>query len=295
MRLYFAGVTTSAGRRSAAPSLRRRSRCFFSMPSPTTRKRVGDAPSPSSPRALLDRLLVVLHERLAEQRDLVEELLSAPSTIFSTISAGLPDSLARASMDLALAGERSSGGNLGLRRGTAAWRRRCAWRGPCPPPRRPRSRPARRSCTAVQVDGELALRLQALEAADRDVLADLLHQRLAASPRRLPPSAGDVRRVCVATISASDAREGDEILVLRHEVGLAVDLDQRAELRVGESQAPITPSAATRAAALLALAPLLMRSSSSAFFRSPPASASAFLHSIIPSPVARAAPSPCLR
>src|SRR6185369_17493638 len=40
-----------------------------------------------------------------------------------------------------------------------------------------------------------------------------------------------------------------------------------------------------RPAALLALAPLLMRSSSSAFFRSPPASVSAFLHSIIPSPV----------
>src|SRR5438552_122629 len=47
----------------------------------------------------------------------------------------------------------------------------------------------------------------------------------------------------------------------------------------------MTPSAATRLAALLALAPLLMRSSSSAFLRSPPASARAFLHSIMPRPV----------
>src|SRR5438445_5998543 len=47
----------------------------------------------------------------------------------------------------------------------------------------------------------------------------------------------------------------------------------------------MTPSAATRLAALIALAPLLMRSSSSAFLRSPPASARAFLHSIMPRPV----------
>src|SRR5574341_495461 len=58
-----------------------------------------------------------------------------------------------------------------------------------------------------------------------------------------------------------------------------------ASLASGDSHAPITPSAATRPAALLALAPLLMRSSSSAFFRSPCVSTSAFLHSIIPSPV----------
>src|SRR3981081_3527873 len=40
-----------------------------------------------------------------------------------------------------------------------------------------------------------------------------------------------------------------------------------------------------RPAALLALAPLLMRSRSSAFLMSPPASVSAVLHSIIASPV----------
>src|SRR5450631_3198446 len=53
----------------------------------------------------------------------------------------------------------------------------------------------------------------------------------------------------------------------------------------GETSRPMTPSAATRSAALDALAPLLMRSSSSAFAMSPAVSASAFLHSIMPRPV----------
>ena len=45
---------------------------------------------------LLDGLLVVLDERLAEQRDLGRgTCCTAPSTIFATISAGLPDSCAR--------------------------------------------------------------------------------------------------------------------------------------------------------------------------------------------------------
>ena len=52
-----------------------------------------------------------------------------------------------------------------------------------------------------------------------------------------------------------------------------------------EVYAPIIPSAARRPAALLALAPLLMRSKSSAAFMSPPDSVNAFLHSIMPSPV----------
>src|SRR5207253_2502423 len=52
-----------------------------------------------------------------------------------------------------------------------------------------------------------------------------------------------------------------------------------------ERNAPITPSAAMRSAAFDALAPLRMRSSSSAFAASPPVSASAFLHSIMGSPV----------
>src|SRR5450759_4503053 len=47
-----------------------------------------------------------------------------------------------------------------------------------------------------------------------------------------------------------------------------------------------TPSAVTRLAALLALAPLLMRNCSSATFKLPFDSTSAFLHSIMPRPVA---------
>src|SRR5208283_3290288 len=50
-------------------------------------------------------------------------------------------------------------------------------------------------------------------------------------------------------------------------------------------KAPMTPSAATRSAAFDAFAPLRMRSSCSALSMSPPASVSAFLHSIIGSPV----------
>ena len=53
----------------------------------------------------------------------------------------------------------------------------------------------------------------------------------------------------------------------------------------GHTCSPITPSAAIRSAALLALAPLRIRSSSSAFVMSPAASVNAFLHSIMPSPV----------
>ncbi len=53
----------------------------------------------------------------------------------------------------------------------------------------------------------------------------------------------------------------------------------------GVTVAPTTPSAATRPAALDALAPLLIRSSSSALTMSPSLSDSAFLHSIMPSPV----------
>jgi hypothetical protein len=53
----------------------------------------------------------------------------------------------------------------------------------------------------------------------------------------------------------------------------------------GATYRPITPSAAMRLAAFDALAPLLIRSSSSALARSPAASVSALLHSIMPSPV----------
>src|SRR5450759_839131 len=58
-----------------------------------------------------------------------------------------------------------------------------------------------------------------------------------------------------------------------------------ADLPSAAMVAPISPSVATRSAALDALAPLLMRSSSSALPRSPLVSVNALLHSIMPSPV----------
>src|SRR6202030_1604489 len=58
-----------------------------------------------------------------------------------------------------------------------------------------------------------------------------------------------------------------------------------ADLRSAPMVAPMIPSVAMRSAALDAFAPLLMRSSSSALPKSPSVSVSAFLHSIIPSPV----------
>src|SRR5437016_1209742 len=56
-------------------------------------------------------------------------------------------------------------------------------------------------------------------------------------------------------------------------------------LASGDIAAPMTPSAAIRSAALVALAPPLMRSSSSALAISPCVSVNAFLHSIMPMPV----------
>ena len=104
-------------------------------------------------------------------------------------------------------------------------------------------------------------------------------ERARRAPRRR--RAGRARRA--RAISLANARKSS---LRGDEVGLAIDLDHRRRpCRPAATYAPMTPSAATRPAALLALAPLLMRSSSSAFARSPSASVSAFLHSIMPSPV----------
>src|SRR4051812_35203655 len=89
----------------------------------------------------------------------------------------------------------------------------------------------------------------------------------------------------VATSSASDAANATKSSFLATKSVSLFTSTSAPTLPSAASQVPTTPSAATRPAALLALAPLLMRSSSSAFFRSPAHSASAFLHSIIPRPV----------
>src|SRR3954464_5737287 len=89
----------------------------------------------------------------------------------------------------------------------------------------------------------------------------------------------------VATSSASDCAKRTKSSFLATKSVSELSSTSAPTLPSAASQAPITPSAAMRLAALLALAPLLMRSSSSAFFRSPSHSAKAFLHSIIPRPV----------
>src|SRR5256885_1563270 len=90
---------------------------------------------------------------------------------------------------------------------------------------------------AVQIERKLAFRLHALEAPQADVLADLLHQRL---PPRLDLAGGgversellDVRRCTGRRQLGKRLREAHEVLVLGDEVGLRIELDQRAHFRV---------------------------------------------------------------
>jgi hypothetical protein len=87
----------------------------------------------------------------------------------------------------------------------------------------------------VQVQRKLAFSLNAFEPADREVLVDLLHQCLAP---RLDPGSREVEgaqllnvlRVAGRHNFRKRPRKRDEILVLRHEVGLGVQLDQCPEL-----------------------------------------------------------------
>ena len=98
------------------------------------------------------------------------------------------------------------------------------------------------------------------------------------APRRRPdPARRPAAPACAANATKSSLRETKSVSQLTSTIAPACRRRRR--------YAPTTPSAATRPAALDALAPLLMRSSSSALARSPAVSASAFLHSIMPSPV----------
>ena len=76
-----------------------------------------------------------------------------------------------------------------------------------------------------------------------------------------------------------------EVVVAGDEVGLAVDLDQHADLAVGVDVARTTPSAAPRSPRLAAFAWPFTRRISTALSTSPSASSSAALQSIIPAPV----------
>ena len=124
-------------------------------------------------------------------------------------------------------------------------------------------------------------------------VADLLHQRLAPGLDLLAGEAELTERrhvggILFATSSASPRANARNSSFLATKSVSQFTSTSAPSLRSGARYAPIAPSAAMRQAALLALAPLLMRSRSSAFFMSPPASSSAFLHSIMPSPVSLA-------
>ena len=86
---------------------------------------------------------------------------------------------------------------------------------------------------AVQVVRQARV-LHALEAADRHVLADLAHQREAHGVDRRAfefegRQRGDVGRVLLGDQLGQLVGEGDEVVVLGDEIGLAIDFDHRAD------------------------------------------------------------------
>ncbi len=97
---------------------------------------------------------------------------------------------------------------------------------------------------------------------------------------------GDVYRI-VTRDELRDLRgERAKIVVLGDEIGLAIDFDDRRDLRIACRRAIRSRLRPRRgSAALEAFAPLFTRSRSSALARSPEVSVSALLHSIMPSPV----------
>ncbi len=92
-------------------------------------------------------------------------------------------------------------------------------------------------CAAVHIGIEPALGLDARKTAHRNVLADAPDQRRAhlfdraTVDRQLRQRLGIGRRV-PADLLGQRCRKGEKILVARHEVGLAVDLDQGAKPRI---------------------------------------------------------------
>ena len=104
----------------------------------------------------------------------------------------------------------------------------------------------------------------------------------------MPPSSGSSdsastsRGLCVATSSATARGEGQELFVLRDEIGFAIDFDDRADLAVAGDMRrhhAFGRDAPRRFGRLVA--ELDRAGSLRPCPRSPPASVSAFLHSII--------------
>ena len=174
----------------------------------------------------------------------------------------------------------------------AGWRPRRAWRAACRAPPACAWSPAdfqrhqhadlaeARRQRVVDVGGDHALarprqRGGAAQLMFSPIVAissvDLLGDRAAGRRHRRPLQRLDDRRRASSASPAIVAHERLEHLVAGDEVGLGVDLDQRA--RAGRRAAPPTrPSAATRPAFLAALARPLVRSQSIAASMSPPVS-----------------------
>ena len=230
---------------------------------------------------LRDRLLAVaLDERLAEQRHLGQELGDArPRPSSRRCSAGLPDSAACAAAIVRSVAIDVGGDACSRDTADRLDRARRASRGPC------------RACSsppvdvdqhadlaaAVHVRRELARRGAAREAADRQVLADLLHERRRGAPRRCRPRRASARRArrrrpdrrARRAARARSRTRGNRRSCATKSVSQFTSTIAPSS-RPARRTVPITPSAATRPAAFDAFAPLLMRSSSSAFARSPP-------------------------
>ena len=97
---------------------------------------------------------------------------------------------------------------------------------------------------------------------------------------------GDVARVHGRDLHRDVVGEGLEVRRAGDEVGLAVDLDQRADAAAGvDVGLDRRPGAAARPAFFSALARPCWRRTSTALSTSPPASSSARLHSMMPAPV----------
>src|SRR3954470_10135053 len=183
----------------------------------------------------LHRLLIVLHERLSHERDLAQELVQRALHHLGRDVGGLARFLRARELDVALARD-------DIRRHFGF--RHMLWFGKGNVHRhvladlvRPFIVHQDPDLRTVQIKRELAFGLQALEAPYGKVLPDLLDQGLSFCLHLRAEQIQGTQFLRILGIAGGDdfrerLRKSDEILVLRHEVGLGVELDQRSELAV---------------------------------------------------------------
>ena len=157
-----------------------KSSCFFSMPAPTSKRSKRSTVAPARLEQLLDGLLGILDERLAQQRDFVQRLAQPALDHLGDDLRALAFLRRLLSQDLALLGEhfgRHLGGAdvariAGRHVHRQVMRQRGGARLPAPPAHRCACRAHRRRAAPLVSS--------TTRAADADVLADLGHQRAAA-------------------------------------------------------------------------------------------------------------------